>query len=70
MWNSSILRKQKTIFLRSVWVIKTYFDMSGSVLQSDPSQLSNINTVKIEKMKALQFIMDEQVLILQACITK
>ena len=44
--------------------------MSGSVLQSDPSQLSNINTVKIEKMKALQFIMDEQVLILQACITK
>ena len=44
--------------------------MSGSVLQSDPSQLSNINTIKLEKMKALQFIMDEQVLILQACITK
>ena len=43
--------------------------MNGSVLQSDPSQLSNINIVKIEKMKALQFIMHGQVLILQVCIT-
>ena len=43
--------------------------MNGSVLQSDPSQLSNINTVKIEKMKALRFIMDEQILILETCIS-